>query len=198
MLEYTPDDEAENQKHHELVEIAHAVLNDADLATRVVSSLCRLSPPKDPPVVIEMMTVHSMGARGGQSRKPGNLLINMKSLVSEFGDIGLAGAAGAVDHRLVPLAALSIWNKLWAHTKIELTAEQASLVYAMWLQRDDGNLVSRADALGMCKLVYKNNGLPEPTSQDFDETVSMLLELGCIEWHKSGKIWLREWVRNTY
>ena len=198
MMEYSPDHDSQRQKHDELICVANDTLGDTVLAVRVVDALCRLSPPMNPPVVIEMMTVHSMGARGGRSRKPGNLLINMRALASEFGDAGLAAATGAVDHRLIPLAALSIWNKLWAHAKVDLTAEQASLVYAMWLQREDGNLVSRNDAYEMCKIVYANNGLPKPSFAAFENAINCLIEIRCIEWHKSGKIWLREWVRCTY
>lgn len=198
MLNYTLDHTALQKQRSEYISIAYSVLQDRDLAARVVDSLCSLSPPQDPPHVMEMITVRSMGSSGGRSRKPGNVLANIGSLAEDFGDIGLAAAAVAADHRLVPLAALSIWAKIWKNSKVELTSEQATLAYAIWINREAGNLISRDQAREMHKLICINNDLPEPTEKTFDAALSVLISLGSVEPHSSGKIWIREWVRNTY
>ena len=198
MLSYTADRRAQDEKRDELVAIAHSILQDPHLASRLVDSLCRLSPPQDPPTVIEMITVRSMGASGGRSRKPGNIVVNFRHLVGDFGDIGLAASAGAADKILIPLAALAIWSKVWNRSAIELTPEQAGLVYAMWLSRDSENLIPRDEAFEMFKLLCKNQRLPDPSEETFESALAALISFGSVEWHKSGKIWLREWVKNGY
>lgn len=197
-MNYSADHNALNNKRDELVDVAYSILRSDELASQLVDSLCRFSPPQDPPRVIEMITVHSMGASGGRSRKPGNIVVNFRSLIGDFGDIGLAAGAGATDKSLIPLAAMAIWIKIWNRSKIKLTQEQASLVYAMWLNREPENLISSEEASAMYKLICINQGRPEPSDESFNEALSALVSFGSIAWHKSGKIWLREWVRNVY
>lgn len=198
MLSHFADQDALEKKRNELVAIAFSVLADRSLASDVVESLCRLSPPQDPPVIFEMISTRSMGASGGSSRKPGNILVSIGNLAGDFGDIGLTVAAGATDRSLIPLAALAIWSKVWARSKIELTRDQATLAYAMWVNREPGNLISIDEAREMHRLVCKSQGLPNPTDETFNAALSALTSIGSVESHKSGKIWLREWVSNSY
>ena len=198
MGSYTPDLKALASKRDELVAVACDILQDAPMAERLVSSLCMLTPPQDPPVVIEMIMVNSRGASGGISRKPGNVVVNFNRFVRDFGDIGLSVAAGASEKWLIPLAALAVWKKISVHSTLELTKEQASLVYSMWLNREDGNLISREQAFEMGKLVYRLNRLAELDDDSFSQTLFDLTSFGCIELHPSGKIWLREWVKSNY
>jgi hypothetical protein len=198
MLTYSPDHKALDSKREELLDIAFAILKDERAAERLVEALCRLSPPQDPPNIMEMITVHSMGARGGRSRKPGNVLVNFRGLVAEFGDIGLAVAAGATDNRLIPLAAMTIWSKVWKKSAIELSENEASLVYAMWLARDADRLVSREEAFQMFLLLHRHRGLPDPDDSVFAVALDRLIQFGAVKWHQSGRIWLREWVQNSY
>jgi hypothetical protein len=198
MLTYSEDHEALEGKREELLDIAFSVLGDEEAAHRLVRALCRLTPPQDPPNIVEMITVHSMGARGGRSRKPGNVLVNFRKLVEDFGDIGLAVGAGAADYRLVPLAAMAIWSKVWKQSAIDLSEDEASLVYAMWLGRDDANLVSREEAFEMFRLLRRDRALPDPDDATFSKALDRLLFIEAIDWHKTGKLWLREWVRRGY
>lgn len=197
-MNYTADHNALKNKRNEFVDVAYSILENDHLASQLVDSLCRFSPPQDPPHFIEMITVHSMGASGGRSRKPGNIVVNFRSLIGDFGDIGLAAGAGTADKSLIPLAAMAIWIKIWNRSKVKLTQEQATLVYAMWLNREPENLISCDEAFEMYKLVCSNQGRPEPSEESFNEAVSSLISFGSVEWHKSGKIWLREWVKNVY
>lgn len=138
------------------------------------------------------------GCIGGRSRKLGNVVVNIRRLVGDFGDIGLAAAAGASSAHLIPFAAMLIWSKIWANSSVQLTREQASLVYAMWISREMECVVSRREAFEMCRLVYTNNSLPAPTQELFECTLSDLVSLGCIELQESGNIRLCEGVCNTY
>ncbi len=148
-MEYTADNDCMRAKRAELIQIATAALDphNIKLAERLVDSFCSLTPPLDPPEVREYITIHSRGAGGGMSRKPGNLWLNWRKLVSEFGDLSLGVVGVAAEPKLVPLAALSILNKIWAHSAIQLSREHATVLYAMWQGRDKDNRLQEADAI---------------------------------------------------
>jgi len=200
MLNHNTNHDRLEEKRDELIEVALTALDGSDyeLAEQLVNSLCRLSAPLDPPIVIEMITVHSRGARGGQSRKSGNILINWAAFIRTFGDIGLSIAAGVAEHRLIPFAALVVWDKVWSNAKIKLSPEHATLLYSMWLSRKEGNTTSRSEAFEMGKLVFRQHGFNELDEDVCQNLLNDLVGLECIEFKTSNTIWLREWVRKSY
>src|SRR5438045_411553 len=107
-MELTPDNSALEAKRVELIDTVRAILDDRDanLAIQLVDSFCVLSPPLDPPFFMEMITAHSGGYKGGQSRKPGNLRLNWRSLCKEFSDIVLTAGGVVATPWLIPFAAL--------------------------------------------------------------------------------------------
>ena len=200
-MDYTEDKNRLNEKRTELVRIATEALNPSDskIAARIVDSFCSLSPPLEPPVFIEMITIHSQGARGGRSRKPGNLWLNWRKFASDFGDLSLTVASVAVEPKLIPLAALSIWNKIWSHSSIELTREHATVLYAMWQARNNENKLTETDAFQKSGLMFQLNGWPALAQQQFDSIIEDLEQIKCIEKDSSdGTIWLRECVKKIY
>jgi len=146
-----------------------------------------------------MITIHSQGARGGRSRKPGNLWVNWRKFASDFGDLSLTVASVAVEPKLIPLAALSIWNKIWSHSSIELTREHATVLYAMWQGRNNENKLTETDAFQKSGLMFQLNGWPALAQQQFDSIIEDLEQIKCIEKDSSdGTIWLRECVKKIY
>lgn len=200
-MDYTEDNNRLHEKRTELIRIATDALDprDSNIAARIVDSFCSMSPPLEPPVFIEMITIHSQGARGGRSRKPGNLWLNWRKFSSDFGDLSLTVAGVVVEPKLIPLAALSIWNKIWSHSSIELSREHATVLYAMWQGRNYENKLSEADAFQKSGLMFQLNGWPPLAQQQFDSITEDLQQFQCIEKNDSnGTIWLREWVKKSY
>jgi hypothetical protein len=117
-----------------------------EVAARVVDAFCRITLPQDPPVPLEYITADHGGSRGGQTRKPGNIFLNWRKLLSEFGDVVLTVAGATSVPKLIPFAALSIWNKLWSNSAISLAPEQATALLAMWHRRDGNNRIERTTA----------------------------------------------------
>lgn len=199
-MEYEDDNEGMLAKRTELIQIAASVLDprDAKLAERLVGSFCALTPPRDAPVFMELITINSQGAGGGNSRKLGNLWLNWRKFVGEFGDMSLTVAGTVAEPRLIPLAALSIWNKIWAHSSIELSREHATVLYAMWQGRDKDNMLLETDAIEKSEVLFQLNGWPTLDQQAYISIIDDLEKLRCIKRKSSGGIWLCEWVKKSY
>jgi hypothetical protein len=200
IMEYTADNDSMRVKRAELIQIATEILDpgDAKVAERLVDSFCALTPPLDPPVVVHYITINSLGSGGARSRKPGNLWLNWRKLASEFGDLSLTVVGVVAEPKLIPLAALSIWNKVWTHSSIELSREHATVLYAMWQGRDKDNRLFEADAIQKSGLIFQLNGWPALEQRAYETIIADLERLRCIERKGSGVIWLRESVKKSY
>jgi hypothetical protein len=199
-MEYTPDNDRMREKRAELVQIAAESLDprDTKLAERLVDSFCALTPPLDPPVVIQYITIHSRGTGGGMSRKAGNLWLNWRKFASEFGDLSLTVAGVVAEPRLAPLAALSIWNKVWTHSALKLSRDHPTVLYAMWQGRGKDNTLSEADAIEKSGVMFQLNGWLPLDRNGYVAILNDLEKLQCIERKEPEVIWLREWVKKTY
>jgi hypothetical protein len=199
MSDYTPDNEAMERKRQALVGDVAALLDPADVraAERLIDRFCRLSPPMKPPVLMHMIRLDAHGRSGGESRKPGNLSLNWKRLRNEFPDIVMNTAGALAVPWLIPFAALSMWNKLWTHSTIELRKEHATCLCAMWFSCDDKHKIDRDAALQESNELFRVYGWPPLTGRQFDSYMQDLIALDCIE-DSDGRIWLREWIQSSY
>ncbi len=186
-------------KRAELIDDVSKMLDpkDAQLAATIVERYCRLSPPLDPPFLTHLVTISHGGSGGGDTRKPGNLSLNWKRLSGEFGDVVMNGAAAVAVHWLIPFAALSLWNKLWTHSSIELTKEQAASICAMWHRCDENNKITISKAFDEVNELFKVFSWPPISREAFKLVLNDLQNLRCIK-ITDETIWLREWVQTTY
>jgi hypothetical protein len=200
-MDYTPDNAALKGKKAEIQKLlltfteTHVSLEPSDAET-LIETFVTLTAPLDPPVVIRYITIGDLGKGGGSSRKPGNVTLNWKNLFELVPDITLAGAGAVGVPWLIPFAALYIWMKLWKTTEINLTEEDAFVIYSLWTHRDAGKKIPENEAFLKTEALAKRHGIPL-TKKRFTEIISKLLALECIELD-SGVIWLREWVRVKY
>lgn len=199
-MEATPDYESRDVKRAELVADFRALLgvDASEHAERIVNAFCSVSPPLEPPMVIEMITLHSGGRRGGNSRKPGNIVLNWRRLVQDSADLVLTGAGVVATPWLIPLAALSIFNKLWAHSSIDVSREQAACLFAMWHHRDENNRIEIDRAHSESAALFEVFTWPSLGRAEFDAVLHDLVQMRCVELPGAGTIWLREWVRTSY
>ncbi|MCU8818496.1 MULTISPECIES: hypothetical protein [Klebsiella pneumoniae complex] len=146
---------------------------------------------------MEYITVNSSGRRGGKSRKLGNFVLNWRRLFNDLPDLVLTAAGVAAEPKLVFFEALSIWNKIWCHSTIELTPEHATVLYALWQGRDESNKIKRDDALAKSGIKFNFYGMQELEAMSFDDIINDLIKMRCIEVN-DNIIWLRERVRGKY
>ena len=199
MSDYTPDHAAMERHRRALVDDVAALLStsNTDVADRLVSGFCRLSPPMKPPVLMHMIRLNDHGRGGGESRKPGNLSLNWQRLKREFPEVVMGTAGAIAEHWLIPFAALSIWNKLWTHSTIELRKEHSTCLCAMWFHCDDDHKIDRDIAHQQSMELFRVYGWPPLTRRHFDSYIQDLIALDCVE-DSDGRIWLREWIQTTY
>lgn len=199
-MDYTPDHTAQEAKRQELIATAAKTLGteDPELAARFVDAFCQLTPPLKPPMLMHMITAQHGGHRGGQTRKPGNLRLNWRRLLGEFGDLSLTVASAVAVPPLIPFAALSLWNKLWTHSTIALSREHATALVAMWHRRDENHRIHRTKAHDEVNALFTVFTWPLLDAAAFAALLNELVALDCIELKDSDQIWLREWVQTTY
>ena len=154
--------------------------------------------PSTLPIVFEMIIANRGGRLGGRTRKPGNILLNWRRLVRDTADLVLTGAGTIATPWLIPVAALSIFNKLWAHSKIELTREQAACLFAMWHQCDEDHKIQVDQALAECSNLFSVFKWPVLEQAQFKVILHDLESIRCIEMSESSTIWLCEWIRTSY
>lgn len=198
-MEHTPDNTRLQEKRDELIQLVADVIGERDkvMASQIVDSFCSLTPPQDPPVVMHFITMNSRGYDGGESRKPGNLRLNWRKLLADSPDIGLNIAGVVATPYLVPLAALSLWNKLWGHSAIQLSKEHATVLYAMWQGRDTKNRIANSQAFEKAGVLFSVYQWPSLDKHAFEHILVELERIECIECEDES-IWLCEWVKTTY
>lgn len=166
--------------------------------SRFLDAFSRLTPPQEPEIVFELMTIHSSGRRGGSSRKPGNLLLNWSKLMDLVPDITVAGA-GALSSPVwvLPFIGLYVWNKMWRSSEEPLSDLEATIVLALWKSRDSENCIN--EEIGYRKFIELRNilNLPTVSEEDYSAAINRLVEMDCMEL-TDGVIRLCEGVRVTY
>ena len=199
-MEY--DKEAADRKRAELVQMAISALPSTlpkreQIAEIIIASYARITPPSRGPIVIQMLTMDSMGRNGGSSHKLGNIFLNLKNLIEFIPDVVLTGAGIAGQPWVIPFAGLHIWITLWKSSGIDLDKNHAMAIYAMWTHRNPQNRISEDDAYARTNEHLISCGFPTLNKTEFTKVVDALCGMECIELD-SGIIWLREWVKITY
>jgi hypothetical protein len=131
------DTERATQKKAELVLVAEEVLTDclqfgdnvpdatsiAMVSEKIVDNFIQNTPPGMPHM--EFITMSRGGYGGGKTTKPGNLVLNLRTLLVDLAE-GIAIGAGAVSVPwLAPFAGIRILNKLWSRLNIEISEREA-------------------------------------------------------------------------
>lgn len=202
-MDYTPDHDAQAIKEKELETLlnefieSRAAAHSGEHAKKLIGSFVTLSPPLDPPLMMELIVMSRLGQGGGTSRKPGNVTLNWRRLFELVPDATIAGASATEARWIIPFAALYIWMKLWKVATINIEEEDAFVLYSLWLHRNEKKRIVEEEAFSRTKLLGEKHGLPAMTRKKFDQAISKLLSLECIEMDE-GVIWLREWVRIKY
>jgi len=124
-MDYTPDTNGQEAKKREIETLLFAFAEgrpqlQSSHIYQLIDSFITITPPQNPPLLVHYITIARLGQAGGESRKPGNIILNWKRLFELVPDITIAGAGATEAQWLIPFAALYIWMKLWNVTSVNL------------------------------------------------------------------------------
>lgn len=201
-MDYTPDTAAQESKRKEIETILTSLGEDRAALTpsqikQLVGGFIAISPPLDPPHLMTFTVMANLGRGGANSRKPGNITLNWRNFFDLVPDITLAGAGAVGTNWLIPFAALYVWTKLWNAAAIKIEEKDAFILYSLWTHRNEKDRISEDDGFFKTNLLTEKQGMPPIKREAFDQAVTTLSSLDCIEL-EAGIIWLREWVRIKY
>jgi hypothetical protein len=149
---------------------------------------------------MQFMTFGEGGVGGGSTTKPGNVVLNLGKLVRAIGSgiLTIAGAAAAP--WLLVIGALVTWDALWSCLNLKLTEDHASVVWALWENRDDNNTFPKSDALDAINRERAAFGKQSLSAMEVNRALDDLASMGCIKQSANDpqRWWLREWVRIKY
>lgn len=201
-MDYTPDRAASELKRKEILALladfgeSHHALGHKQ-TKQLFDNFITITPPLDPPFVMEMIVMSRLGRGGTRSRKPGNIRLNWRQLFEVVPDVTLAGAGAAGVRWLVPFAALYIWMKIWDVATLEIEEKDAFVLYSLWLHRNERKRISEDEAFSKTQSLAKEHKIRALTKPQFEEITNKLLSLECIELN-DGDILLREWIIVKY
>jgi hypothetical protein len=193
------------QKRQEIIDVVQQTLrshtpsaDEPTAAISIVSQLAEITAPEAPS--IGFVRVYEGGDGGGRSTKPGNVRLNMKKLFVAVagGALTLAGATAAP--WMVILGGLVVWDSLWSSTQVELGEVEAAVLWALWSNRDDQDMVSKDGVFELVTAELHKLDRPGFTGGQVDAALAKLRQLKCIEsaMMAPDKWWLREWVQVDY
>ncbi|MEQ0233774.1 hypothetical protein [Klebsiella sp. CN_Kp109] len=110
-----------------------------------------------------------------------NFVLNWRGLFNDLPDLVLTTAGVAADPKLVFFAALSIWNKIWCHSSIELTPEHATVLCTLWQGRNESNKINRDDAFAKSGINFKFYRMQELVAMSFDDIIDFLIKMRCVK-----------------
>jgi hypothetical protein len=203
-MEY--DQRAASEKINWMREIAHtsnvnvAPLSNEDVS-KIIEAFSDVTPPKKPKEIFQHISISSLNtAPSAYSRKPGNILLNWRKLMIIIPDITLAGyGVSNLGSNYIPiaLAGLYIWGKIWCGSKEELSDSEATIIIALWKNRDNKNEILESEGFIKTNELRSNLSLSPLTSGQFTSAINRLMKIDCIELSQ-GMIWLREYVSIEY
>lgn len=173
-------------------------------STEIMQSLLKsgglfITSPQQEPPIMQMLTMDSLrNFNKGQSIKPGNIKLNIRSLINSLPDITAATIGIATDIPILKVcAALNIWKMLRNIMTVEITKEQAITIVALWKNCNQQQRITLEKGFEYFKSVYKNIEKSECTWEQYIKLISELEKIGSLKLDSNG-IRLCEWVSNKY
>ncbi|MCK4819866.1 hypothetical protein KA005_29140, partial [bacterium] len=159
-------------------------LNDGidQISNKIVSSCISIQPPEKKKIVLHLMTMAPSGRGGGKSTKPGNIVLNIRKLVEAIAN----GAFAAVSAYQVPwlgiFGLILLWNSLWSSAQVELSENDAAVIWTMWVHRDRENKeISENKLLGKVNDHLAKYDRASITQKDMEFSIKRLEEIKCIK-----------------
>lgn len=211
-MEY--DTERAKNKRDELIKIAEQALvnksdsigfkgspSDAQLfVSEIIDQFIDITPPEKEEIVLGLITMNTGGRGGGRSTKPGNMLLNIRKLITAVAS-GVLTVAGTVTAPwTAPFAAILVWDSIYTGLNVDLSEREAVVLWTLWKNRDENDCVPEAGLLDKVNSELETHGRNPMKLQELNDALGILKHIKCIERLKSAESlwWLREWVRINY
>jgi len=196
------EDKEVDTKARELAEKLRAALVsigvtvEASRALRVIESFASLQPPEHD-TRMYWLRMHLGGRGGGYSVKPGNITLNMQKLVTALAGGVLTAAGIAAAPWSAVFGALVIWDSLYSAARVDLSEEDASVMWTLWRRRDAEHTVPHDGLLASVNEERARHGRHALSEQQLADAVAKLRRIDAIEQSSQdpSRWWLREWVR---
>ena len=185
-----------------LLETAYSELDDTiALTDEMVSNCIDFIPPEEPEITLDLVTLNPSGRGGGKSVKPGNIVLNIGSLIDGIANGVFTVASACQVPWLAPFGLLLLYRSLHKASTVELSENEATVFYSMWVFRD-----RKCNEISQKKLISYINGLLNKynrksiTQKELDISINKLEKIGCIVKSdlNSNSWYLRERVAVVY
>ena len=204
-LDYDRGKEKEGEILNELSDILQSKRIDKEDAKQIsqliISNAISVSPPEKEEHTLGLITMHPSGRGGGKSVKAGNITLNIGQLMEATASGAFAIVGSYQIPWLAPMAFIIIWNSLWRAVEIELTENDAAIIWSMWVYRDRvSNEIPDIDLLDTVNRHLKKYVRPAITQKDLEYSLNNLEKIKVIKRSRKNpnNWWLCELVRPIY
>jgi len=168
-------------------------------ASNFIDHFASITPPQYS-TSLSFMKMDPGGEGGAESVKPGNIVLNISRLVTAVAS-GVLTAVGVVEIPWTAVfGALVVWNTLYSAARVKISERDASVMWTLWLRRDEELTVPDAGLLKAVNAERKKHGQRPLRSTELRDALNKLKRIRSIERSSKddSRWWLREWVRVTY
>lgn len=161
----------------------------------------RVAPPEKEEFIIEYITMSPSGRRGGKSTKAGNIFLNMRSLVDAVASGAFAVVGSYQIPWLAPFALILLWNSLRRSAQVDLSENDAALIWTMWAHRDrSNNEIAEVCLLDKLNEHLKKHSRSPVTGKDLEDSLRALEKIQSIKRSRRNpnNWWLCEWIKPAY
>ncbi len=202
------DYDRQKEKETEVLKDIENILREAGfgegairiIAQELMTTAVRITPPEKEPIVMDLVTLNTSGRGGGRSTKPGNIFLNIGSLIDAVSSGVFTFAALTQMPWAAPLALLLLWNNMWRSCQVRLSEAEAVTLWVMWEGRDPKNRVKLEDIKPAADTHADKYQRPKMSEKDIEHALENLRSIGCIDLvdPESNTWWLREWIAPSY
>ncbi len=185
------DTQRRDEKIKELSDIVASRLTCLDdsvkfaAATDLISVFARVTSPEKEEIRFHLITIGKGGMGGGTTTKPGNIILNLRKLVTTLagGALTIAGALEA-SWTLV-LGALVVWDSIYSGLQVPISEREATIIRSMWLNSDKRQTIAHRDLLALVNEHLERNGRAKISQQELSDSLGILERLTCIGFQPS-------------
>ena len=183
-----------------LVEVGVPSEEKDKLSELIFDSLITVTPPEKERQFMEFIALSPSGRGGGRSIKPGNITLNINNLFEAISSGVFTAISVSQTPWAIPFAAVLLWGRLLKNMQIQISENEAVVLWVMWKIRNSENIVNESDikpAIDEHSLKYQRSTL---STKDVEFSLSRLCEISSIDKVKGKEKswWLREWIKPVY
>lgn len=201
--------ERENEKRKEIIEqmslsapLLHFSEEDRRKISEIITSTSiRMTAPEKELLRFNYLTLNPSGQGGGKSTKAGNIRLNIRELVEAVATGAFATVSSYQVPWLAPFAFILLWQSFLRAAEVELTENDAAIIYSMWVYRvRKNNEISKEGLLEKVNTHLKKYSRNQINQTDLNYSLSKLVSIGSIQQskHNLGCWRLCEWVQPIY